>query len=57
MFIIPPPGLTSSIPQHRNFSKGARFSNKIFLELAPQINVSAYFPPDFNITPVLSLEP
>jgi len=57
MFIIFPPGLASSIPLNRNFSKGASFSNKIFPELAPQKHVSEYFPPDYYTAPVLSLKP
>jgi len=56
IFIIPPPDLASSCPQHWNFSKGARFSNKNFPELAPQKNVSACFSPDHYTVPVLSLE-
>jgi len=43
MFIIPPPGLASSFPQDQNFSKGVSFSNKIFPEIAPQKNLSAFF--------------
>jgi len=43
MFIIPPPGLASSFPLDRNFSKEVRFSNKNFPEVAPQKNVSEYF--------------
>jgi len=55
MFIIPPPGLASSYLIDRNFSKGVRFSNKHFPELAPQNKVSAYFSPDYYTAPVLSL--
>jgi len=34
LFIISPPGLASSFLLNRNFSKGVRFSNKIFPEVA-----------------------
>jgi len=57
MFIIPPPGLASSFPKRRNFSKGVRFSNKNFPEVAPQKNVSAYFSPYYYTAPVPSLRP
>jgi len=57
MFIIPPPSLTSSFPLDRNFSKGVRFSNKSFPEVAPQKNVSSYFSPSYYTTPVPSLTP
>jgi len=45
-YIIPPPGLACTFPKQRNFSRGARFSNKNFPELAPQKNVSAHLNPD-----------
>jgi len=57
MFIIPPSGLASSFPLDWNFSKGVRFSNKIFPELAPQKKVSACFSPDYYTALVLSLKP
>jgi len=57
MFIIPPPGLASSFLKDQNFSKGVRFSNKNFPEVAPQKNVSAYFSPNYYTTPVPSLRP
>jgi len=54
---IPPPGLASSSPLHRNFSKGVRFSNKNFPEVAPQNHVSAYLSPNYYTAPVPSLRP
>jgi len=54
MFIIPPPGLASSFPLDMNFSKGVRFSNQNFPEVAPQKNVSAYFSPNYYTAPVLT---
>jgi len=55
MFIIPPLGLASSFPLDWNFSKGVRFLNKKFPELATQKNVSAYFSPNYYTAPVPSL--
>ena len=55
MFIIPPPGLASFFSLDRNFSKGVRFSNKNFPEVAFQKNVSAYFSPNYYTAPVPSL--
>jgi len=57
MFIITPPGLASSFALDWNFSKGVRFSNKNFPEVAPQKKVSAYFSPNYYTAPVPSLEP
>ena len=57
MFIIPPPGLASSSPLYRNFSKVVRFSNTNFPEVAPQKNLSAYFSPNYYTAPVPSLTP
>ena len=52
-----PPGLASSFPLDRNFSKGGMFSNKNFPEVAPQKNVSAYSSPNYYTAPVPSLKP
>jgi len=57
MFIIPPPSLASAFPLDRNFSKGVRFWNKNFPEVAPQKNVSAYFSPNYYTAPVPWLRP
>jgi len=54
MYIIPPPGLASSFLLDRNFSKGVRFSNKNFPEVAPQKNASAYFSPNYYTAQVLT---
>jgi len=57
MFIMPLPGLASSFPLDQNFSKGVRFSDKNFPDVASQKNVSAYFSPNYYIAPVSSLKP
>jgi len=39
MFTISSPGLASSFVLYQNFSREVRFSNKNFLEVAPQKKV------------------
>jgi hypothetical protein len=39
------------------FLERAEIFNKIFPELAPQKNVSAYFSPNYYTAPVLALKP